>query len=121
MAPPFPPEWRLNASTIILTGNISGWTDTAAAAKYGIVGFDWNNAKPTWKKPDANDSTCEATLLEQARRVRHAALVGDARGGHLRLGAGHAVGPDAEAAEARHLLCVCVFFFCVNNCMVDHY
>ena len=39
MAPPFAPDWRLNASTIILTGNISGWTDTASAAKYGIIGF----------------------------------------------------------------------------------
>ena len=72
LAPAFPPTWRLNASTIIHTGNISGWTETAAAAKYGIVSFDGNNARSVWKKTDGNDSICEATLLEQARRVKAA-------------------------------------------------
>ena len=33
---------------------------------------DWSNAREIWLKPDRNASTCEATLLEQARRVKAA-------------------------------------------------
>jgi hypothetical protein len=33
---------------------------------------DWTNAMEIWLKPDRNASTCEATLLEQARRVKAA-------------------------------------------------
>ena len=72
LAPPFPPTWRLNESTIIHTSNLSGWTDTVAAAKYGVVSFDWNNAKAIWLKPNRSESTCEETLVEQARRVKAA-------------------------------------------------
>ena len=93
LAPPFPQTWSLNRSTIIHTSNLSGWTDTASAGKYGIVSFDvsggafstralslanrkasrlqWNNAKAIWLKPN-RESTCEATLVEQARRVKAA-------------------------------------------------
>jgi hypothetical protein len=70
LAPPFPQTWKLSESTIIHTSNVSGWTDTASAAKYGIVSFDWNNAKAIWLKPNRSESTCEATLVEQARRVK---------------------------------------------------
>ncbi len=72
LAPPFPPTWKLNESTIIHTSNLSGWTNTAAAAKYGVISFDWNNAKAIWLKANHNESTCEETLLEQARRVKAA-------------------------------------------------
>jgi hypothetical protein len=72
LAPPFPNTWKLNGSTIIHTSNLSGWTDTAMAAKYGVVSFDWNNAKAIWLKSNRRESTCEATLIEQARRVKAA-------------------------------------------------
>lgn len=71
MLPPFPPTWVLRSSTIVHTSNKSGWTDSAEASKYGIVSFDWNNAKELWMRPhDPNSSSCEAALLEQARRVK---------------------------------------------------
>lgn len=38
---PFPQTWQLNQSTIIHTSNTSGWTDTAAASRYGVISFDW--------------------------------------------------------------------------------
>eukprot|EP01052_Picozoa_sp_SAG31_P017176 SAG31_NODE_1163_length_9588_cov_8.265676_7_plen_569_part_00 len=72
LAPPFPQTWQLNRSTIIHTSNLSGWTDTASAIKYGIISFDWNNAKAIWLKANRSESTCEATLVEQARRVKAA-------------------------------------------------
>ena len=71
LAPPFPWTYQLNKSTIVHTSNQSGWTDTLSASRYGIISFDWNNAKAIWLKPNRPmESTCEATLLEQARRVK---------------------------------------------------
>ena len=40
LAPPFPQTYTLNRSTIIHTSNLSGWTHTASAVRYGIVSFD---------------------------------------------------------------------------------
>ena len=75
--PPFPSTWDLRSSTIIHTSNKSGWTDPAEASKFGIISFDWNNAKNVWMRPaDKNSSSCEAALLEQARRVKAIATTG---------------------------------------------
>jgi len=69
LAFPFPHTWNLSRSTIILTGNSSGWTD-AMAARYGVVAFDWANAKPVWLEKNRSDSKNEESLLEQAKRVK---------------------------------------------------
>ena len=49
---------------------MSGWTNPTSASKYGIVSFDWNNAKKLWLKPNRSESTCETLLVEQARQVK---------------------------------------------------
>eukprot|EP01043_Picozoa_sp_COSAG02_P037776 COSAG02_NODE_2860_length_7882_cov_7.214442_1_plen_244_part_00 len=51
------------------------WVTRVADARVHICGVcttDGTNAMEIWLKPDRNASTCEATLLEQARRVKAA-------------------------------------------------
>ena len=70
LAPPFPQTWQLNRSTIIHTSNKSGWTDTASAARYGIISFDAQNAEALWLTPNRSECTAEEALIEQARQVK---------------------------------------------------
>ena len=70
LAPPFPQTWQLNRSTIIHTSNKSGWTDTASAARYGIISFDAQNAEALWLTPNRSQCTAEEAMIEQARRVK---------------------------------------------------
>lgn len=72
LAPPFPQAWQLNRSTIIHTSNKSGWTDTASAARYGIISFDAQNAERLWLTENRSLCTAEEALVEQARRVKAA-------------------------------------------------
>ena len=72
LAPPFPPTWQLNQSTIIHTSNKSGWTDTASAARFGIISFDAQNAEAIWLTPNRSQCTAEEAMIEQARRVKAA-------------------------------------------------
>ena len=72
LAPPFPQTWQLNRSTIIHTSNKSGWTDTASAAKYGIISFDAQNAEAIWLTPNRSQCSAEEAMIEQARRVKAA-------------------------------------------------
>ena len=49
--------WMMNASTIIMPCNNTGFTDPASTAGWGIVDFDWSNSKGTgnaagWAKND---------------------------------------------------------------------
>ena len=68
---PFASTWVLSHSTAIHTSNQSGFSDPTAAAKFGIVSFDHTNAQRLWLTPgNPSNSTCEATLLEQARLVK---------------------------------------------------
>ena len=71
MAPPFRATYQLNRSTIILTSNASGWTDTLSAGRYGVVGYGWSNDRARWRRAGRPmGGSCEAALLEQARRVK---------------------------------------------------
>ena len=72
LAPTFAPTWDLARSTIIHTGNISGFTDGVAAGKYGIASFDWGNNKMTWCQRNCSTTFNEASLIEQAKRVKAA-------------------------------------------------
>ena len=70
LAPPFPQTWQLNRSTVIHTSNKSGWTDTASAARYGIISFDAQNAEAIWLTLNRSQCTAEEAMVEQARRVK---------------------------------------------------
>jgi hypothetical protein len=72
LASPFEPTWELARSTIIHTGNGSGFTDGTAASKYGIASFDWGNNKQSWCQPNCSATFNEASLVEQARQVKAA-------------------------------------------------
>jgi len=72
LAPPFAPTWDLARSTIIHTGNASGFTDAAAAGKYGIASFDWGNNKNSWCQQNCSATFNEGSLVEQATRVKAA-------------------------------------------------
>jgi len=45
-----PPTYQMNSSTIIMPCNNSGFTSTASTAGWGVVDFDWSNAKAIWAK-----------------------------------------------------------------------
>ena len=59
--------WVMNASTIIMPCNESGFTDPLSTVGWGIVDFDWSNAKAVWAAAKPMD--CEERLVEQVRRT----------------------------------------------------
>lgn len=66
--PAWPPTYNMSMSTIVMPCNYSGWTDPAWGAQWGIIDFDWSNAKALWANAQPMD--CEERLVEQARRVK---------------------------------------------------
>ena len=61
--PNHPPQYIMNLSTIIMPCNESGFTTTDSVRGWGIVDFDWSNAKELWaKNSPMND---EEMLFEQ--------------------------------------------------------
>ena len=48
---------------------VEGYFDASTAAQYGIVDFDWSNAKQLWANTKPMD--CEERLLTQAVRVKN--------------------------------------------------
>jgi hypothetical protein len=55
----------MNKSTIIMPCNESGYTDPQSTKGWGIVDFDWSNAKVEWAKAKPMD--CEERLVEQVK------------------------------------------------------
>ena len=68
--PPWEPTWDLARSTITMTCNGSGWSDPALGAQFGIVSYDWSNAKTQWAAAKPMD--CEKRLQTQARMTKAA-------------------------------------------------
>ena len=66
--PKWEPTYDMSLSTIVMPCNYSGYTDPALAAKFGIVDFDWSNAKALWANSGPMD--CEERLVEQAQMVK---------------------------------------------------
>lgn len=65
-----PPTYLMNASTIIMPCNSSGFTDPASTKGWGVVDFDWSNAKGTgsaegWAKHKPMDD--EEMLFKQVQ------------------------------------------------------
>lgn len=64
------PEWLLNKSTIIMPCNNTGYTDPQTTLGWGIIDFDWSNAKGTgpaegWAKHKPMDD--EEMLFKQVQ------------------------------------------------------
>ena len=70
-APPLPgwtPTYDMAQSTIIMPCNYSGWTDPRVFKNWGVVDFDWSNARALWS--NASPMDCEERLLAQATTVK---------------------------------------------------
>ena len=50
--PPWPPTYDMALSTIMMPCNYSGFMDPEFAAKWGLVDFDWSNAKQVSKESE---------------------------------------------------------------------
>eukprot|EP00039_Didymoeca_costata_P021308 m.344156 g.344156 ORF g.344156 m.344156 type:complete len:509 (-) comp23899_c0_seq1:13-1539(-) len=48
MVPPWPATWQMNASTIIMPCNYTGYQAPSTTAGWGIVDFDWSNDLDGW-------------------------------------------------------------------------
>jgi hypothetical protein len=68
VVPRWRPTWQLNRSTMLQPCNYSGYFDPAFSAKFGVVSYDWSNAKQIWA--NAQPMTSEELLVEQARRTK---------------------------------------------------
>ena len=66
--PPWNATWDLARSTAIQPCNTSGFYDPEFAAKWGLVSFDWSNAKDLWLAQTPH--TCEELLVEQCHKVK---------------------------------------------------
>ena len=64
------PTYQMNSSTFIMPCNYSGWTDPATVKGWGIVDFDWSNAKAYWAQD--KPMLCEERMLIQAQKVKWA-------------------------------------------------
>ena len=68
LVPTWTPEWQLNRSTIFQTCNSTGYVQPELVAKFGLVSFDWTNARALWMAAKPHD--CEERLVEQCRMVK---------------------------------------------------
>jgi hypothetical protein len=60
----------MTESLITMQCNSSGWSSPERASQFGIVSYDWSNAKAVWAA--AKPMTCEELLNEQARKTKAA-------------------------------------------------
>ena len=68
--PPWPATWNLSASTLTMQCNGSGWSSPSRGAEFGVVSYDWSNAKQQWAMAQPMD--CEERLLKQAEETKAA-------------------------------------------------
>ena len=64
---PYPVTWDMKRSTLIMPCNESGFTDPLSTVGWGIVDFDWSNAKAIWAA--AKPMNCEEMLVEQVKKT----------------------------------------------------
>lgn len=65
--PSWKPTWDMKRSTFLYTCNNSGMHSVSEAVKYGVVAYDWSNAKQLWA--NAKPMTDEELLTKQAEMV----------------------------------------------------
>ena len=65
--PTWKPSYKMSQSTILYTCNDTGMHDVGHATKFGVVVYDWSNAKALWA--NAHPMNSEELLTEQCDRV----------------------------------------------------
>ena len=68
--PPWPATYNMSLSTIMMPCNDSGYMDAATAGAWGIVDYDWSNAKQLWA--NAKPMDCQERLATQASSTKRA-------------------------------------------------
>lgn len=68
--PPWPPTYNMSESLITMQCNSSGLSNPFRGAQFGIVSYDWSNAKAQWATSKPMD--CEERLVEQAVMTKEA-------------------------------------------------
>jgi hypothetical protein len=69
MLPRWEPTWDMRMSTIFMPCNDSGFHDVKEAVRYGIVSYDWSNAKQLWVNNRPAPMNDEELLTKQAEMV----------------------------------------------------
>lgn len=69
--PRFAPTWDMRMSTIFMPCNDSGFHDVNEAVQYGIVSYDWSNAKQLW----ANNGDGKLPMNDEELLTRQAEMV----------------------------------------------
>mmetsp|Transcript_51139 Transcript_51139/g.144038 ORF Transcript_51139/g.144038 Transcript_51139/m.144038 type:complete len:438 (-) Transcript_51139:73-1386(-) len=80
--PRWPPTYDMRRSTILMPCNYSGWHSVDEALRYGLVSYDWANARDLWARHSPVDDA--ALLTAQADRVVSADPGGQTRVGVYR-------------------------------------
>jgi hypothetical protein len=65
--PSWTPTWGMRNSTVLYTCNNTGMHSVEAANKYGVVVYDWSNAKAIWA--NAHPMNSEELITAQAEAV----------------------------------------------------
>lgn len=65
--PAWKPTWHMRNSTVLYTCNNTGFHNVTLANQYGIVVYDWSNAKDLWA--NAHPMTSEELITQQAEMV----------------------------------------------------
>ena len=73
--PPWPATWQMNASTIIMPCNYSGFQVPSTTAGWGIVDFDWSNSLKAWSAAEPMDN--DERQLMQAKMIKDSPLTPD--------------------------------------------
>lgn len=66
--PPWPATWQMNASTIIMPCNYTGYQVPKTVAGWGIVDFDWSNNLAGWSSSTPMDN--DERQLEQVKMIK---------------------------------------------------
>lgn len=62
--PPWPATYDMKASTIAMPCNYTGYTDARMTDGFGLISYDWSNAKQLWANTKPMDA--ERRMVEQA-------------------------------------------------------
>mmetsp|Transcript_27998 Transcript_27998/g.39437 ORF Transcript_27998/g.39437 Transcript_27998/m.39437 type:complete len:462 (+) Transcript_27998:102-1487(+) len=68
--PPWPPTYDMHESLITMQCNSSGFSSPHRGSQFGIVSYDWSNAKSQWAA--TTPMNCEEILLQQAQSTKQA-------------------------------------------------
>ena len=67
--PPWPAAYAMNESTVVQPCNASGYW-SYPGVQFGLLSFDWSNAKEVWSQNPDDKTNCSEMLVEQARRIK---------------------------------------------------